>query len=97
MLKKTIIALVIGVLSSVAMAGSAVAGYGGNSGYEPLYWNGPAGSGDYNILFQVGSRYSKTRSRSRISRRRSCSRLLRSYRRSGSSYALRRYRSCRAR
>ncbi|MCF6200127.1 MAG: hypothetical protein L3J67_12185 [Hyphomicrobiaceae bacterium] len=99
MLKRTIIALAIGVLSSAALTGNAVAGYGGSSGYEPLYWNGPAGSSDYNILFRAGSRYSKTRSRSHygISSRRSCSRLLRSYRRSGSSYALRRYHRCRAR
>jgi len=95
MLKKTIVALAISVLFSAALNSSAVAGYGGDSGYEPLYWNGPEGTSDYNILFRAGSRYSKTRYG--FSGRRACSRLWRKYNRSGGQRALRRYHRCKAR
>ncbi len=95
MLKKTIVALTVSVLFSAVMNSSAVAGQDGDSGYDPLYWNGPEGSSDYNILFRAGSRYSKARYT--IGSRRSCSKLLRKYHRWGSRRALRRYHRCKAR
>ncbi len=95
MAKRTILVFAAGALFLTFLQGAAMAGHGDNSGYDPLYWNGPEGSGDYNILFRRGSQYSKARYR--ISSRRACAGLLRKYRRSGSSRALRRYHRCKAR
>ena len=95
MLKKMIIVATISVASLLAFAGPTMAGWGGDDGYDPLYWNGPAGFGDYNILFRPGGRYA--RPRFRRSNPKSCSRLLRQYRQLRSAGALRRYQRCRAR
>ena len=95
MLKKMMMVTGMSVAVLLASGGLLMAGWGGDDGYDPLYWNGPAGFGDYNILFRPGGRYSKARFR--LSNHHDCAGLLRKYRHSGKLRILRRFHHCRAR
>ncbi len=86
MLKKSIIALVLSVITIASMQTSASAGGKGYGGYDPLWWNGPEGT-DHNVLFTKSTKY-KTYSV------KSCSYYKGKYMSSGKKYWLRKYEIC---
>ncbi len=90
MLKKTFITLGLSIMAITTMQSGAIAGGGhGHSGYDALWWNGPAGY-DHNILFTKNSRY-------RVhSRYKSCNSYEKKYISTGKKYWLRKYQICKA-
>ncbi len=94
MQKKIILSLALMALVLMPV-GSAAAG-NVNNGYEPLYWNGPEGSIDYNILFEgsPGPGHLMRFLSRRTSVNRACSKYSRKYLRTGRRNWLRKYDSC---
>ena len=94
MQKKMTLLLALAVLT-IAPLGGAVAS-GSNNGYEPLYWNGPDGSSDYNILFEgsPGPGHLMRFLSRRNPASRACSRYGKKYLRTGKRYWLRKYDQC---
>lgn len=96
MMKKPTLKLAFVAIAITALSGSSMAR--NNNGYEPLFWNGPAGYGDYNILFTGPDERSfvrfilKNRGRSAG---RQCSFYKNKYLRTGKKKWLRKYRICR--
>lgn len=93
MLKKSLIALGIAIIGIAGASSAALAGQGRASGYDPLWWNGPAGY-DHTDLFEnrgyrggYGPSYSK---------RSGCQVYERNFLRTGKDYWLRKYEICKA-
>ncbi len=96
MQKKPIIVLIFAALAITTFSNRAISGR--NSEYEPLYWNGPAGYGDYNILFDGPEEpgfLHKIINRPFQREARKCRVLRKRYLRTGHRKWLRKYRICR--
>ncbi|MCP4933133.1 MAG: hypothetical protein GY927_02775 [bacterium] len=94
-MKKTfIILMTLGTVSLTALSPAAAGN--GSFGYDPLYWNGPEGSIDYNILFEGSPRPGYlTRLLSRRHKvSRACTEYSRKYLRTGRRSWLRKYEAC---
>ena len=102
MAQKQIFMVVFGVF--VLAAGSPVLAASEGDGYDPLYWNGPSGHGDYNILFTDGvpdrelslGLFSRDGVIGRLRIPRACRRSARQYLKTGRKIWLHRYRNCQA-
>ncbi len=94
-MKKLFITLMTLTTVSFGALSPAVAS-GANLGYDPLYWNGPEGSIDYNILFEGSPRpgYLMRFLSRRHKTSRTCSRYSRKYLRTGRRSWLRKYEAC---
>jgi len=94
MKKLFIILMALGTVSLSALS-PAVAGSNLN-GYDPMYWNGPEGYGDYNILFDGSPRQGilmrLLSRRNNVSR--ACTKYSRKYLRTGRRSWLRKYEAC---
>lgn len=94
MLNKTIIALGLGLMAVGAMQAPAQAGGAIRGGYDPLWWNGPAGY-NYTDLFESKGYLSPSFGPS-YSRRGGCAQYERNYLDTGKRIWLRKYELCRA-
>ena len=94
-MKKTfIILMTLGTVSLSALSPAMASN--SNYGYDPLYWNGPEGSIDYNILFEGSPRpglLMRILSR-RHKANRACTKYSRKYLRTGRRSWLRKYETC---
>ena len=95
-MKKLIILLALGAIALTSMQSSVMAN-GLNDGYDPLYWNGPDGSSDYNILFtgpEETGLLMRLLSSHKNGAARACSSYSRKYMRTGRRSWLRKYKIC---
>lgn len=94
-MKKLIILLALGAVALTGLQSRAMAGL--NDGYDPMYWNGPAGSSDYNILFtgpEETGLLMRLLSSHKNRATRACSSYSRKYLRTGRRRWLRKYKIC---